>query len=64
MPGEPVWQRNYYERIIRDEDALRRITQYIQTNPERWALDWENSQRLGTDGFDTWLEEYSSGNTS
>jgi len=35
-PGEAVWQRNYYEHIIRDEDDLRRIRRYIAENPIRW----------------------------
>ena len=41
-PGVPVWQRNYYEHIIRGEESLRRIEQYIVENPVRWALDREN----------------------
>ncbi|GIV57081.1 MAG: hypothetical protein KatS3mg040_1849 [Candidatus Kapaibacterium sp.] len=41
-PGAPVWQRNYYEHIIRTEDALQRIREYIATNPLRWHLDREN----------------------
>ncbi|HXF95708.1 MAG TPA: hypothetical protein VNI61_06355 [Gemmatimonadales bacterium] len=36
-PGAPLWQRNYYERVIRDEDALRRIRWYILANPARAA---------------------------
>jgi len=35
-PGVPVWQRNYYERIIRDERAFARIRAYIRSNPENW----------------------------
>nr|WP_315862938.1 transposase [Thermosynechococcus sp. NK55a] len=46
-PGAPVWQRNYYEHIIRNEDALHRIRQYIATNPLRWHLDRENADRTG-----------------
>jgi REP element-mobilizing transposase RayT len=38
-PGTPVWQRNYYERIIRDESALNHIRRYIQMNPINWELD-------------------------
>jgi putative transposase len=38
-PGAPVWQRNYYEHIIRNEVALNRIQQYILNNPLRWARD-------------------------
>jgi putative transposase len=37
-----VWQRNYYEHIIRDDGALDRIRQYITNNPQQWALDREN----------------------
>ena len=32
----PVWQRNYYERIIRDSDALRVVRRYIDNNPAAW----------------------------
>ena len=39
------WQRSFYERIIRHDDELRRIREYIQTNPLRWELDIENSSR-------------------
>jgi len=42
-PGAAVWQRNYYERIVRDEIALERIRAYILANPLRWTLDRENS---------------------
>jgi REP element-mobilizing transposase RayT len=38
-PGVPVWQRNYYERVIRDEQELAAIRQYIANNPARWAED-------------------------
>lgn len=41
-PGAPVWQRNYYEHIIRDEESLNRIREYIVHNPLQWALDREN----------------------
>jgi REP element-mobilizing transposase RayT len=34
-----LWQRNYYERIIRNEDDLRDIREYIQHNQLRWAQD-------------------------
>ena len=34
-----IWQRNYYEHIIRDESAYLHIANYIQTNPERWIDD-------------------------
>jgi len=41
-PGTPVWQRNYYEHIIRDEESLNRIREYILNNPSRWEMDQEN----------------------
>lgn len=34
-----LWQRNYYEHIIRDEDSYLKIAEYIQTNPQRWQMD-------------------------
>ncbi|MCL4272354.1 MAG: hypothetical protein KJZ77_00665 [Anaerolineales bacterium] len=37
-----IWQRNYYEHIIRDEKDLQRITDYIEMNPSRWDEDDEN----------------------
>jgi len=40
--GIPVWQRNYYEHIIRDEDEHNRIHLYIEANPLHWAEDDEN----------------------
>lgn len=41
-PGFPVWQRNYHERIIRNERSLNAIRQYILSNPANWGLDPEN----------------------
>jgi len=37
-----VWQRNYDEHIIRDEDDLNRVRQYILDNPRKWAEDPDN----------------------
>ncbi|CAH1083987.1 Y1_Tnp domain-containing protein [Candidatus Nitrotoga sp. 1052] len=34
-----VWQRNYYEHIIRNDEAYLKIAEYIQTNPQRWEED-------------------------
>ncbi|MDW8411475.1 MAG: transposase [Acidobacteriota bacterium] len=48
-PDGPVWQRNYYEHIIRDERALHLIRRYIAENPLRWQLDRYNSNRTGDD---------------
>lgn len=35
-PGASLWQRDYYERIIRDDRAFQRIQRYIEENPARW----------------------------
>ena len=40
--GVPVWQRNYYEHIIRNDDELNRIRKYIYYNPQQWEKDEEN----------------------
>ncbi len=42
-----VWQRNFYEHIIRDESSLHRIREYIVNNPARWADDPENPENVG-----------------
>jgi putative transposase len=34
-----VWQRNYYEHIIRNEHAYKNISNYIETNPQKWNQD-------------------------
>ncbi len=44
-PGIPVWQRNYWERVIRDESELNRVRQYIADNPRHWGTDDENPKR-------------------
>ena len=41
-PAIPVWQRNYYERIIRNDEELDRIRQYIRDHPKNWDQDPEN----------------------
>ncbi len=41
-PGKPLWQRNYYEHVIRNENELNRIRQYIIDNPAKWETDHEN----------------------
>ncbi len=46
LPGVPVWQRNYFDHIIRDETSLGRIREYILNNPQHWELDRENPLRL------------------
>jgi putative transposase len=37
-----LWQRNYYEHIVRNEREMENIWNYIETNPAMWATDDEN----------------------
>ncbi len=41
-PAAPLWQRNYFEHIIRSDDEWDQISRYIHSNPLRWAEDVEN----------------------
>jgi REP element-mobilizing transposase RayT len=41
---EKLWQRNYYEHIIRDEQSYQRISEYIENNPVHWNDDKFNSE--------------------
>ena len=43
------WQRNYYEHIIRSEDELNSIREYILNNPLHWQFDRENARRIPPD---------------
>ena len=48
-PGTKLWQRSFYDHVIRDDDDLNRVREYIQNNPLRWALDEENpANRVGS----------------
>ncbi|MDF1520769.1 MAG: transposase [Brevefilum sp.] len=40
-PGSKVWQRNYYEHVIRNEKDYESIYEYILTNPQNWVKDIE-----------------------
>ncbi len=63
FPGR-LWQRNYYEHIIRNERALERIRGYIQNNPIRWTSDRENPQRSGLDELEGWIYSSAPGKES
>jgi putative transposase len=58
----PVWQRNYWDRVIRDEDELNRIRQYIAFNPIAWEFDHDNPLRNADAEYEkawSWLERLS-----
>jgi putative transposase len=57
--GTPLWQRNYYERVIRDGDELGRSREYILHNPLGWDFDGENTDRMANREYErqwSWLE--------
>ena len=37
-----LWQRNYYEHVVRHDESLQQLQQYILDNPDQWAFDKEN----------------------
>jgi hypothetical protein len=47
FPGK-LWQRNYYERIIRNEREMNRIRHYIINNPSQWDNDVNNPKNYLT----------------
>ena len=47
-----IWQRNYYEHIIRNERSLNKIREYVCQNPARWQFDPENPARTETRSVD------------
>ncbi len=47
--GAPVWQRNYWEHVVRDEKDLNRIRNYIMDNPAKWDGDEENPKNSKAD---------------
>lgn len=54
-PAAPIWQRNYYEHVIRDEESLNRIQDYVLNNPKQWDSDPENPARLKDLEINTYL---------
>ena len=49
-----LWQRNYYEHIVRDDKSLGRIEPYILDNPANWSLDQENPLYVPEDITEPW----------
>ena len=52
-PSLPVWQRNYYEHVIRNEADYNRIAEYVATNPYRWIEDTLHPANCGIGGKGT-----------
>ena len=50
-PGLPVWQRNYHERVIRNDEELHALRDYIRNNPAQWEVDSEHpAHNIGAAG--------------
>ncbi|MGE5819733.1 MAG: transposase, partial [Deltaproteobacteria bacterium] len=49
-----LWQRNYYDHVIRSEESLNRIRQYILDNPAQWQFDRENPAAMNPEPKDAW----------
>jgi REP element-mobilizing transposase RayT len=49
-----LWQRNYHEHVIRDEDELNRIREYIVYNLRQWAFDRENPDGVPPEQVEPW----------
>lgn len=45
-PGALLWQRNYFEHVIRHEEELNRVREYIAANPVRWSEDGNNPNQV------------------
>lgn len=45
-----IWHRSFYAHVIRDDENLNRIREYIRDNPAKWTLDEENPENRG-EGF-------------
>jgi REP-associated tyrosine transposase len=48
----PIWQRNYYEHVVRDDRSLHQLRDHIAANPARWAEDSLNPARTNRIGHD------------
>ena len=46
LSGQGLWQRGYFDRVVRDADEHDRIREYIANNPARWPRDTENPRAL------------------
>jgi len=57
-PSRSIWQRNYYEHIIRDEHELNKIRRYIINNPPHWEYDRENRNGLPIDDKQTFWSKF------
>lgn len=53
----PLWQRSFFDRVIRTDEELHAIREYIVNNPLSWHLDELNAKRTGRNTFYDWLNK-------
>jgi putative transposase len=53
--GASLWQRNYYERLLRNEHEMTKVWSYIDFNPWKWMQDRENPDRDQDNPIEAWL---------
>ena len=52
-----LWQRNYFERVIRDQDELDLVRQYVINNPAKWGEDRDNPLARNPDTNRPWTND-------
>jgi putative transposase len=57
-PGTAIWQRGFYEHVIRNDESLNCIREYIRNNPLLWELDRENPDCRAENKFYRWLASF------
>lgn len=55
--GYLLWQRSFFDRVIRTDEELHRVREYIESNPLSWHLDELNNKRQGCNSFYDWLQQ-------
>jgi len=55
--GYPLWQRSFFDHVIRTDEELHTIREYIANNPLSWQLDEFNASRTGRNSFYEWLAQ-------
>ncbi|HEY8746352.1 MAG TPA: transposase [Tepidisphaeraceae bacterium] len=54
-----LWQRDYFEHVVRDNESLDLIHHYVATNPERWSRDMDNPDGDGSDDVEQFAQSLS-----
>jgi REP element-mobilizing transposase RayT len=52
-----LWQRDYFDHIIRNEVTLERTRDYMRNNPMYWSVERQRPDRMGEQSFEEWLLE-------